>query len=168
MLYVIAMIDPAAQKRLARLRELAVPFGIPLRDIHGHITLAAFAGTDEDGFLSSCKAILARYRKFSVEYEKIEIFASTSAIVAAPRKDGPLDAIQREIAERWAADLNQWTRRDVWHPHTTLAYHPTADLGAVAGAMRAEFEPFAAQVERVEFSRELENRYEIIDSIKLA
>ena len=168
LLYVIAMIDPAARERLTQLRRLAAPFGIPPRDLHGHITLAAYAGEDEGRFIASCKAVLARYGQFSVAYDKIELFASTSAVVAAPRKEGPLDAIQREITERWAADLDQWTRRDVWRPHTTLAYHPTADLGAVAGAMRAEFEPFAARVERVEFSREFENRYEIIDSIKLA
>lgn len=167
MLYVIAMIDPAARRRLTGLRELAAPFGIPPRDLHGHITLAAYAGEDEGRFIASCKAVLARYGQFSVEYDKIELFASTSAVVAAPRKEGPLDAVQREIAERWAADLDQWTRRDVWRPHTTLAYHPAADLDAAAGAMRAEFAPFSARVSRVEFSRECGNRYEIVDSMEL-
>lgn len=168
MLYVIAMIDPAARARMTGLRWLAAPFGIPPRDLHGHITLAGYDGGDEDGFLLSCKAILSRYGKFSVSYDRIEIFASTSAIVAAPRKEGPLDAIQREIAERWGGALNQWTQREIWRPHTTLAYHPTADLEAIAEVMRAEFEPFTAQVDRVEFSRESGDQYEIIGSVEFA
>ena len=168
MLFVIAMVDPPARARLTRLRELAAPFGIPPRDVHGHITLAAYAGEEEGRFISSCKAILSGYGKFSVRYDRIELFASTSAIVAAPRKEGPLDAIQAEIARAWPGDLNEWTRREVWRPHTTLVYHPTADLEAITREMGKEFEPFEVRVDRVEFSRECENRYEIIDFVELA
>ena len=168
MLFVIAMVDPAARARLTRLRELAAPFGILPRDVHGHITLAAYAGGEEGRFISSCKAILSGYEKFSVRYDGVELFASTAAVVAAPRKEGPLDAIQREIAGAWAADMNEWTRRDVWQPHTTILYHPQADLEAIVEALREEFESFAAQVDRVEFSREYEDRYEIVDFIELA
>ena len=53
MLFVIAMVDPAARARLTRLRELAAPFGILPRDVHGHITLAAYAGGEEGRFISS-------------------------------------------------------------------------------------------------------------------
>ncbi len=88
MLFVIAMVDPAARARLTRLRELAAPFGILPRDVHGHITLAAYAGGEEGRFISSCKAILSGYEKFSVRYDGVELFASTSAVVAGPAKGG--------------------------------------------------------------------------------
>lgn len=168
MLYVIARIDPAARKRITRMRQLAVPFGIAPREVHGHITLAGYTGGDEGKFVSSCKTILSGYGKFSVRYDEIKLFASTSAIVAAPRKDGALDAIQREISNAWEAGLNEWTRREVWQPHTTVAYHPTADLEAITEIMREEFEPFTAEVSRIEFSREYDGRYEIIDFIELS
>lgn len=167
MLYVIAMLDPASRERLTRLRRLAAPFGIPPRDLHGHITLAAYTGGDAAGFISSCKAILSRYGAFSVRYDNIELFSSTRAIVAAPQREGPLDAIHREISERWGTELNEWTRRDVWRPHTTVLYHPEADLDAIIEALRAEFEPFEALVGRIEFSLEHEDRYETVDNIEL-
>lgn len=167
MLYVIALIDQAAREKLTGLRLLAAPFGIPPQNLHGHITLAGYTGGDEEEFVSSCKAILSGYGKFPVHYDQIELFASTSAVVAVPRKEGVLDAIQREISEAWAADLNEWTRRDVWHPHTTLAYHPTVDLEAVTELMRGKFEPFTARVDRIEFSLEYAPRYETIDFIDL-
>lgn len=153
MIFAIADIDPASAQRLTALRQLVAPFGIPPRAVHGHISLAAYTGGDEDGFVSTCRRILSRYGAFCVRYEGIEIFASTCAIVAAPQKEGPLDAIQRDIARAFPSELNQWTRREAWQPHTTLAYHPQADLAAIAQAMRTEFVPFSARVDRIEFSR---------------
>lgn len=153
MIFAIAGIDPASAQRLTALRRLAAPFGIPPRAVHGHISLAAYTGGDGEGFVAACRGILSRYEAFSVRYEGIEIFDSTRAVVAAPRKEGPLDAIQRDIARAFPSELNQWTQREAWRPHTTLAYHPQADLAAIAQAMRAEFTPFSARVDQIEFSR---------------
>ncbi len=75
--------------------------------------------------------------------------------------------IQKEIAGRWSAYLNEWTQENVWNPHTSLLYVQGADLSAVAEAMREMFEPFTAQVDRIEFSRVYEHGYEIIDAFEL-
>ena len=168
MLCVIALLDPASMERLSRLRRLTAAFGVPPRAVHGHITLASYTGGDEAGFISSCQAILSRRRKFSVHYGDIRIFDSTSVIVAIPDKEDPLDAIQREIADTWAKELNQWTRREAWQPHTSLFYSPEVELAPILGAMRAEFEPFSAQIDRIEFSRvDEEDRIETVGIVEL-
>lgn len=157
MLCAIAKIDPVSTGRLAKLRRMANDFGIFPRELNGHITLAAYTGGDEAGFIASCKAILSGYQKFTVRYEKVEIWASVpeseSIIVAAPQREPVMAAVQKEIARTWAADLNEWTQADVWRPHTTLLYAPGADLAAIAAAMQREFAPFTAQVDRIKFSR---------------
>ena len=170
MLCAVAKIDPVSTERLARLRRMANDFGIFPKELHGHITLAAYTGVDEAGFIASCKAILSGYQKFTVPYEKVEIWASVSEpeiIVAAPRREHVMTALQKDIARAWAADLNEWTQEDVWRPHTTLLYAPGADLAAIAAAMQREFAPFTAQVDRIEFSR-VNGEIKTIDLAELA
>lgn len=156
MLCAIAKIDPVSTERLAKLRRMANDFGIFPRELHGHITLATYTGGDEAGFIASCKAILSGYHKFTVRYEKVEIWASVpepEIIVAVPRTEPVMAAMQKEIARAWAADLNEWTQADAWKPRTTLLYAPGADLAAIAAAMQQEFAPFTAQVDKIEFSQ---------------
>lgn len=167
MLCAIAKIDPASSERLVTLAKLTEGFGIPPRNVHGHITLATYTGDDEERFISSCKTVLSGYGKFSVCYDKIEVWSPSTIIVAVPRKEGEIAAIQREISRGWAADLDKWTQGDVWQPHTTLVVNPQADFNAVAEAMQGVFEPFAAQVDKIEFSRVYEDGYEIVDFIEL-
>lgn len=171
MICAIAKIDPASTERLAKLRRMANDFGVFPRELHGHITLATYTGGDEAGFIASCKAILSGYGKFSVHYDEVDIWASVpeseSIIVAAPRREPVMAAMQKEIARAWAADLNEWTQEDVWRPHTTLLYAPGADLAAIAAAMQKEFAPFTAQVDRIEFSR-VNGEIKTIDFAELA
>lgn len=175
MLCAIAKVDPAARERLLKLEQIPERFGFPPREVYGHITLATYVGDDEAGFIASCKGILSGHRKFSVSYEKVEAWVSAfgmrSLVVAVPRKEPAMVAIQKEISGKWSEHLNEWTQEDVWSPHTALLYIPGTDLDAVAEAMQEEFEPFAAQIDRIEFSRVHENEgkstYEIVDFIEL-
>ena len=171
MLCAIVIIDSAATERLVKLEQTAERFGIPPQDVHGHVTLATYVGDDEDAFISSCKSILSDYRKFPVYYDAIEAWVCKSGmkslIVAAPRKEPVIVAIQREISRSWSADLNDWTREERWRPHTSLLYVQGADLSPVAEAMQEEFEPFVTQADRIEFSRVLENGYEVVDFVEL-
>lgn len=171
MLCAIAIIDPAATERLVKLEQVTERFGIPPQDVHGHVTLATYVGDDEDAFISSCKSILSGYGKFPVYYDTVGTWICKSGmksfIGAFPRKEPTIVAIQKEIAGIWSAYLNEWTQEDVWKPHTSLLYVQGADLSTVAEAMQEMFEPFVAQVDRIEFSRVYENGYEIIDSFEL-
>jgi len=171
MLCAIAIIDSDASERLVNLEQIAERFGIHPQNVHGHITLATYIGDDEERFISSCKSILSGYGAFSVFYDKVELWAATSGVrsvlVAITRKENAVAAIQKEISKGWSAYLNEWTQEDIWRPHTTLLYVPGTNLDVVAEAMREEFEPFTAQVGRIEFSRVYENGYEIIDFTEL-
>lgn len=167
MLCAIAKIDPAARERLVSLARLTEGFGIPPRNVYGHITLASYTGYDENEFISSCKTILSGRGKFSVRYGKLEVWNPSTIIVAVPQKENTIAAIQKEISKKWAADLDQWTQADVWRPHTTLVTNPQADFHAIIEVMQEKFKPFAAQIERVEFSCVYENGYEIIDCVEL-
>lgn len=167
MLCAIAKIDPAASKRLSELAKVAEGFGIPPRNVHGHITIATYIGGNEGQFISSCKAILSGYRTFSVYYDKIEVWNPSTIIVAVPRKKDEIATIQKKISKRWAAELDKWTQGDVWQPHTTLVVNSQADFNAIAKAMQEKFEPFVAQIDVIEFSRVYKDGYEIIDSIEL-
>ena len=152
MLCAIAIIDPATTERLRCLRRLAEQFGAPPRDIHGHITLATYIGDDEESFISSCKTLLEGYKRFSVHYDAITIFDSSAVIVAVPRREPQLVSMQQDIARVWSADLNEWTQEDTWSPHTSLLYSRQLDLPAILQAMQAEFVPFTAHVDRIEFT----------------
>ena len=126
MLCAITIIDSKSQERLAQLESIPTFWGFPSKNIHGHITLATYTGEDEIGFIASCKKLLSGYAKFFVCYDRIQLWTSSSGarsvIVAAPRREGTIDAIQKQISKVWAADLNEWTQADVWNPHTTLLY----------------------------------------------
>ena len=167
MLCVIAIIDDASRKRLLDIQRVGESFGIPCRHLRGHITLATYLGTEENAFISSCKAILSAYSPCSVLYRSIRILSATSIIVATPDRESTLTDMQREISKRWHHDLDQWTTADVWEPHTTLVHKPEFDLYPVAQAMQAQFEPFTAHIDRVEFSRVREDGYEILETVLL-
>jgi len=167
MLCAIAVIDPAAKERLVKLAGMAEDFGIPPRNIHGHITLATYIGSGEAAFLSSCKARLSGRPKFSVHYVEIAVWSPPPIIVAVPRKEKALAALQEELADGWSSGLDRWTQPGAWQPHTTLVTNPKADFPTIARAMAEAFVPFSAQVDRIEFSRVLETGYEIIDCIAL-
>ncbi len=167
MVCAIAMIDANSRARLAELAGLSERFGIPKRNVHGHITLATYIGNNEREFVLSCKASLSVHKKFYVRYDSIEIWSPPAFIVAVPRKENSIAVIQKKMCDSWSQDLNEWTQNDVWRPHTTLVTNPQADFPAILEAMQEKFEPFVAEVDRIEFSRVCENGYEIIDSVKL-
>ena len=175
MLCAIIIVDAASTNRLLRVRQIAERFGYPPKKVHGHITLATYTGNDEEGFISSCKAILSKLGKFPVYYDKVEAWESMSGvksfIVAVPRKEYVIVTLQKEISRDWATDLNEWTREDNWNPHTSLIHVPGIDISDVAIAMQTEFDPFVAQIDRIEFTRVYENEgkwsYEIADFVEL-
>lgn len=175
MLCVIVKVNSAATDRLMKLEEIPERFGFPPRNLHGHITLATYIGEDEAEFISSCKSILSGYGKFPIYYDKVEAWVSTfgarSLIVAVPRKEDTIVAIQKDISRQWSAYLNEWTQEDVWNPHTSLLYVSGVNLDNVAEAMQEEFEPFVAEIDRIEFSsiQEIDGKftYETVDFIEL-
>ena len=120
MLCVIAKIDPKSKARFLKLQGKIEKLGISVKALHGHITLVSYIGEDEAAFIASCKEILSSCKVFPVCYDKIEVLASSCIVVASPRKEGVLEAMQRKIAEKWAKDLPDYMQADVWYPHTTL------------------------------------------------
>ena len=114
MLCVIAKIDPASRARLLELQKEIEKLGIPVRALHGHITLASYIGEDEAAFLASCKEILSGYRAFPVYYDRIEVLASTHIVVASPRREGRLEVLQRQTAAQWEEELTDYTKADVF------------------------------------------------------
>lgn len=167
MLYLIAKIDEASRERLLQIQQLTEKSGISAGSLYGHITLAVYTGDAGEDFISSCKAILRDYSAFTVHYDKIEVLSATSIIVASIVNENEIADIQRKIVKKWAEYLNEWTQETTWYPHTTLVYHPQADLNAIAKVMQDRFVPFDAQVERIEVSREKGSGYEIVDVVEL-
>ena len=167
MLCVLAKVDPLAKSHLLQLQEPIKKFGVPPRDLHGHITLVTYVGENEEAFISSCKTVLSGVKPFSVNYDKIEVLEATSILVASPRKEDEIVCVQKRITKGWEAWLDCWTQADVWKPHTTLLHDPQADLHGIARAIQEIFEPFSARINEVEFSRVNEHGYEVIESIVL-
>lgn len=100
-------------------------------------------------------------------YDKIEVLVSSCIVVASPRKEGVLEAVQRKIAEKWAKDLPDYMQADVWYPHTTLLQDMQADLGKIAQHLEENFEPFCGEVQTIEFSRVEKVGYTIVDTVEL-
>ena len=167
MLCVIAKIDPKSKARFLKLQGKIEKLGISVKALHGHITLVSYIGEDEAAFIASCKEILSSCKVFPVCYDKIEVLASSCIVVASPRKEGVLEAVQRKIAEKWAKDLPDYMQADVWYPHTTLLQDMQADLGKIARHLEENFEPFCGEVQTIEFSRVEKVGYTIVDTVEL-
>lgn len=120
MLCVIAKLDKRSTEKLTAIQKAAAPDadGKPL---HGHITLAAYMGEDEAGFMAFCAALLKDVSRFAVKYTHLAVLEETSIVAALAEKTGTLAALHRRIAEVYGGSLNEWTGSDeVWLPHTTL------------------------------------------------
>lgn len=167
MLCVIAKLDKSAAERLSSLKKAFVPAEFAARPLYGHITIANYIGSDEAGFIRYCKAMLEGAATFQVEYKKVEVLKKSAIIVASPEKAGTLAALHREIAEKFAPSLNDWTQPELWQPHTTLLYSPALDLDAICANMKKAFAPFSARVCAIEFSRVLDTDYEIVEKVEL-
>ena len=168
MLCVIAKLDDAATERLAVVRKAAFPYGKAVRPLYGHITLATYVGDNETDFIQSCKDRLKDLPAFDVVFEKVEVLEETSIIVAAPAESKYLYSIHQRIAEKNDDALDRWTKADVWYPHTTLFYGPGSNLADICSRMKGSFVPFAAHISRIEFSRIIDNGYDIVESMELA
>lgn len=167
MLCVIARIDPGSRDRLAALRRKAEARDRRAGELYGHITLATYMGDEEERFIASCGALLSGFAAFPVRYERIEPLPATSILVASLAKEGALLSLHKELAGMWRESLDKWTGTALWVPHTTLLYDPDGDLEALAAVLREAFDPFAARVERIEFSRVEERGYTIVGAVDL-
>ena len=161
MLCVIAKLDKRSTEKLTAIQKAAAPDadGKPL---HGHITLAAYMGEDEAGFMAFCAALLKDVSRFAVKYTHLAVLEETSIVAALPEKAGALSALHRRIAKAYGSHLDQWTGSEAWLPHTTLLYDPKANLPELCGKMAADFAPFTAEVVGIEFSRVTPPGYEIL------
>ena len=166
MLCVIAKLDEAATQTLEGLRKV-VPGDPGRRPLYGHVTLAAYLGDEEARFVRSCREMLADFSAFSLRIPKIGVLEESSIVVALPEKTGALEEIHRRIAAAYEDALDKWTRNGTWLPHITLFYGPEEDLQELCRRMSAAFTPFSARISAIEFSRVLEEGYEIVERIPL-
>ena len=104
-------------------------------------------------------------RSFTVRYEQIEVLSDI--IIAAPSESPELISLHRRITDQYSEFLDQWTRGDLWYPHTTLYCNPESDLNAVCAEMRKHFVPFETQISEIEFSRVEEAGYTVLKKITL-
>lgn len=111
MLCVIAKLDKRSTEKLTAIQRAAAPDadGKPL---HGHITLAAYMGEDEAGFMAFCAALLKDVSRFAVNYTHLAVLEETSIVAALAEKTGTLAALHRRIAEVYGSSLNEWTGSD--------------------------------------------------------
>ena len=167
MLCVIAMLTEDADKRLASLRAAAIPREADLPPLYGHITLATYLSDDHEAFIKGCADLLDAFPAFTVRYERIGFFPGSGVIFAQPSESPYLSAIHRRIAERYGQDLDQWTGREDWFPHTTLISVPLADPDGACRAMQKLFVPFEARIGRVEFSLVGEEKFTILRGVDL-
>ena len=167
MLCVIAKIDNAAREQLNELCKVVEEFDLPVRYLYGHITLVSYIGQNEADFVEQCKAALMNWKTFPVAYNCVELLPPTPSIVASPELSQELVAIHDLLLSVAPSEMDSWSAKEVWHPHTTLLYHTEADLPAIAERMRKIFVPFTAEIVRIEFSRVTDGGYEVIDSITL-
>ena len=167
MICVIAKLPQDAVERLNALREAVVSAEQLVSPLHGHITIATYLPEDDTDFLQNCTKAILETPSFSVRYEKLEVLAETSIIVAVPSKPAELLTLHGRIAEKHSQAMDRWTCGSDWYPHTTLLYRPGADLNDLCRNMQQHFIPFEAQISQVEFSRVEENGYRILKAVDL-
>lgn len=167
MLCAIAKIDDASRARLDKLCKVVEEFNLPARYLYGHITLVTYLGRNEADFVERCKAALSKQASFPVFYNRIELLTPTPSIVASPDMTQELISIHRQLTDAVPSDLDSWSSKELWHPHTTLFYHTEANLKTIAERVKENFVPFVAKISRIEFSKVTDCGYEIIDAIAL-
>ena len=113
MLCAIARLDEEATRKLISLQKTAFGDAVCLKPLYGHITIAAYTGTEEARFIRSCRESLAGFSAFTVTYSKIEVLEETSIIVATPVKTGSLKEIHQIIAKQFEDSLDEWTKQKV-------------------------------------------------------
>ena len=104
-------------------------------------------------------------RSFTVRYEQVKVLSDI--IIAAPSMSPELISLHRRITDQYSEFLDQWTRADLWYPHTTLYCNPESDLNAVCAEMRKHFVPFETRISEIEFSRVGEAGYTVLKKITL-
>ena len=167
MLCVIAKLDDAATEKLNALRDSVLPGDSRPGPLYGHITVAAYTGDREADFIRSCRALLADVPPFEILYEKLTVFEETSIVVAVPRASETLTAMHHRIAEAYPDALNDWTRTELWVPHTTLLSGSLPELYGICETLNRRFTPFTAAVRGIAFSRVLPEGYEVVDRMAL-
>ena len=167
MLCVIARIDDASKARLDALCKIVGEFNLPARYLYGHITLVTYLGQEEKAFIEGCKSALHGQTSFPVLYNRIELLLPTPSVVASLDMTQELCAIHEQLLRVAPSELDVWSSRERWHPHTTLFYHTEANLEAISERMKESFTPFCAKVCRVEFSKVTDSGYQILDSVVL-
>ena len=168
MLCVIGVLDEAAEEKLEKLRRPASAVYDVNTPLHGHVTFATYIGEDEIRFVQECRKLLEGVSSFTVEYRKIEVFENTTNIAAIPERNDNLISLHRKITAAFSSGLDQWTATDCWNPHTTLVTGPDHDPHSLCRQMAEAFVPFSAVISKIEFSRVLDDGYDIIDHIDLA
>lgn len=167
MLCVIAKLNREATEKLVSIQKAALSDVVALKPLYGHITIATYTGNQEAEFIRFCKSRMDGIFHFPVRYQNIEVLEASSIIVASPEKSGILEMLHQRIAEEYNGFLNRWTQLEQWYPHTTLLYEPNLDLRRICCKMSDCFAPFSTPISRIEFSRVLENGYDILDSVEL-
>ena len=134
MLCVIAKLDKRSTEKLTAIQKAAAPDadGKPL---HGHITLAAYMGEDEAGFMAFCAALLKDVSRFAVKYTHLAVLEETSIVAALVKLNNQLSAEKEETA---------------------------ALKKRLIAEMAAGFAPFTAGIVGIEFSRVTPPGYEIL------
>ncbi len=167
MICAIARLSPDADEKLQSLRKAWMPAGRPLPAMHGHITLASYLPEDDAGFMRTCTEIYSRVPSFRVRYDKLEVLAETSVIVAVPSGSEKLRSLHERAVKAFGSSLDRWTCGDSWIPHTTLIHDPAADLETVCRMMRHHFIPFEAEIRQIELSKVETTGYTVLKTIDL-
>ena len=133
---VILKLDKSSRARLSWIQSFAASFGIVPKSIYGHIAL----GMIEEDRIVSCKEALAGQEAFLVNIDRIDILPGQPVVAALAASSEVLERIHGIVSAEVA-----------WIPCVELLRDPVMNLSWVRMAMNEMFEPFAAQVERIEF-----------------
>ena len=148
MITVIAKLDKSSRARLSWIQSFAASFGIVPRPIYGHIAIANIPAEE----VESVKSALAGQKAFCVDFSEVAVLREEKIIAALAVREGALEDIHAKVIP--GAD---------WTPHTELLRDDMMDLGWVRSAMAGMFQPFTANILRIEF---LENGA-VVDGVDL-
>lgn len=136
MIDVILKLENSARARLSWIQSFAASFGIVPKPIYGHIALGSVEATE----VEACKSALTGLEAFCVEFEQIDVLPHGPVVAAVAARRGVLEDVHGKLC----GDGD-------WTPCVELLRDPMVNMGWVRTAMREMFQPFTAQVVRIEF-----------------
>lgn len=165
----IFCLDDQTKDKIQSYRNaLNVRYGVPIKEIYPHITLAHYVEIDTEEIIKYSEKFAKEIKAFNVKYDSIEAL-SQNCIACMVNPHGRITELYNKYHAEYDSYCDIWTKKEngLWIPHSTIYGNYELNLEEMSMYLEKDFTPFEGKVIRFELSQINEDGFEIIYSKKL-